>query len=205
MSSKILVTAFEPFGGETINPSALLLDHFRNLPEVETVLLPVTFEQVFSVLEQHLRRQSYDFILCLGQAGGRAKINFERFAMNMMDSSAADEAGALLQEREILKGAPVGYQTLFSLREVTRALHEQGHAVEVSNSAGLFVCNYVYYRVLSWLEQNDRHTKAVFIHIPYCREQITNKQPGTPFMELIDMQKCIVDFINQCKALGAIK
>ncbi len=204
-SPSILITAFEPFGGEALNPSALILEKLRSLPGVDAVLLPVTFSGAFEGLQERLQKQDYDYILCLGQAGGRSKISLERIAINLIDTRTADEGGVTIHEQPILPGRPLAYMTSFSLREMAHELNSSGHSVEVSNSAGLFVCNYIYFQTLAWLEKNMKKTKAVFIHIPYCPEQMAGKPNGTPFMELTQMENCILDFINQCKALGAIR
>jgi len=204
-SKKILVTGFAPFGGEKLNPSGLLLPMLSESADVEVALLPVTFAGAFVELEHKLKEQNYDFVICLGQAGGRAEVNLERVAINMIDASIADESGAILQEAVIEERAPAAHLTPIALRKLCEDLQKLGHRVQVSNSAGLFVCNYVYFRLLDWISVQRLSTQALFVHLPYLPEQISSKAEGTPSMDILQMKSCILDLLNQCRALGAIK
>ena len=155
---RILVTAFEPFGGAETNISRTVMEGIQE--EVEKVLLPVSFRNAPLVLQQAIRDIHPDVLLMLGQCGDEEKIRLERFAVNMMDSAKGDNDGYCPREERICQSAPVAYQTPFSVRALAESLEEQGLPVRVSNTAGLYVCNRVYYEAL-YLGQ-----KALFVHIP---------------------------------------
>jgi len=155
---RILVTGFEPFGGAETNISQAVLEKIQE--EVEKVLLPVSFRNAPLVLQQAIRDIHPDVLMMLGQCGEEEKIRLERFAVNVMDSAKGDNDSYFPKEERIYEGAPVAYQTPFSVRTMTENLEAQGLAVRASNTAGLYVCNRVYFEAL-YLGQ-----KALFVHIP---------------------------------------
>ena len=155
---RILVTAFEPFGGNETNISQAVLEAIK--ADVTKVLLPVSFHNAPIVLQQAIRDIHPDIVLMLGQCGDEPHIRLERFAVNLMDSANGDNDGYYPQEETIFPDAPTAYQTPFAVRAITEQLTAQGLPVRASNSAGLYVCNRVYYEALH-LGQ-----KALFVHIP---------------------------------------
>lgn len=159
---RILVTGFEPFGGADTNISRTVMDGIRE--EVEKVLLPVSFRNAPLVLQQAIRDFHPDMLLMLGQCGDEEKIRLERFAVNMMDSAKGDNDRFCPKEERIYESAPVAYQMPFPVRAWVESLEAQGLPVRASNSAGLYVCNRVYFEALH-LGQ-----KALFVHIPKTME-----------------------------------
>ena len=155
---RILVTGFEPFGGENTNISRTVMEGIQE--EVEKVLLPVSFRNAPLVLQQAIRDIHPDVLLMLGQCGDEEKIRLERFAVNMMDSAKGDNDGYCPKEERIYHSAPLAYQTSFPVRALVDSLEAQGLPVRASNTAGLYVCNRVYFEALH-LGQ-----KALFVHIP---------------------------------------
>lgn len=155
---RVLVTAFEPFGGAETNISRIVMEGIRE--EVEKVLLPVSFRNAPLVLQQAIRDIHPDVIIMLGQCGDEEKISLERFAVNMMDSEKGDNDRFCPKEERIYEGAPVAYQTPFEVRTWVESLEAQGLPVRASNSAGLYVCNRAYYEAL------HHGQKAIFVHIP---------------------------------------
>ena len=155
---RILVTAFEPFDGADTNISRTVMDGIQE--EVDKVLLPVSFRNAPIVLQQAIRDIHPDVLLMLGQCTDEEKIRLERFAVNLMDSAKGDNDGYYPREERISQGAPVAYQTPFSVRTLVEKLEAQDIPVRISNSAGAYVCNRAYYEALH-LGQ-----KAIFVHIP---------------------------------------
>lgn len=162
---RILVTAFEPFGGAKTNISRTVMEGIRN--EVEKVLLPVSFRNAPLVLQQAIRDFHPDILLMLGQCGDEEKIRLERFAVNMMDSANGDNNTYSPKEETIYRDAPLAYRTPFSVRTLTETLAKDELPVRASNSAGLYVCNRVYFEALH-LGQ-----KALFVHIPKTLDATT--------------------------------
>jgi pyroglutamyl-peptidase len=196
----ILLTGFEPFQGESINPSKEIVHRLqsRGDVDVETLVLPVSFEKAFDRVQEKLLAQSYDFVLMLGQASGRSHIGLERIAINLIDTEVADEEGQWWLNRKIVEEAPEAFICDLPLRTWVAELKTLGHEVEISNSAGLFVCNSLYYQV------SRLGGPCLFVHVPYADEQ--GKRPS---QSLIRMTDCLSDLIvlirAQCRALGAIR
>ena len=183
---KILVTGFEPFGGETENPSAQVA---RGLPaslagaEIVTAILPVTCRGALETVTEAIRHHRPDAVLSLGQAGGRAAVSIERIAINVDDFSIPDNEGAQPKDQAIVPGGPAAYWSTLPIRAMEAAVRAAGVPCQISNTAGTFVCNHVLYAVRYWLEQHFPGTRNGFIHIPYLPEQVLDK-PGVPSMGL---------------------
>lgn len=159
----ILLTAFEPFGGAEINITqsvlSLLPDSVADWA-IEKVCLPVSFKRAPIALREAIATYSPDLVLMLGQCSTGENIRLERFAINMMDSSKADNDGYIPNEETIYNLQPLALQTPFSVKALAISCAETGLPVVVSNSAGLYICNRVYYEAL-YAKQ-----KAIFIHVP---------------------------------------
>ena len=159
----LLLTAFEPFGGAETNITqsilSLLPDSFADWA-IEKVCLPVSFKRAPIVLREAIATYSPDLVIMLGQCPTGENIRLERFAMNMMDSTKGDNDGYCPSEEQIYPGAPLAYRTPIDIKTIAYDLQEEKLPVVVSNSAGLYVCNRVYYEALH-LKQN-----ALFVHVP---------------------------------------
>ena len=160
---RILITAFEPFGGSDTNITqkiiSLLPAQVGN-KEILTTCLPVSFQRAPIILQELIAQYQPDMLLLLGQCPEGEYIRLERFAMNMMDSQKADNDGYCPSEQVIYSNAPLAYRTPINIKTIAHHLQEEKLPVVVSNSAGLYVCNRVYYEALH-LQQN-----ALFVHIP---------------------------------------
>ena len=160
---RILITAFEPFGGAETNITqsvfSLLPDSFADWA-IEKVCLPVSFKRAPIVLREAIATYSPDLVIMLGQCPTGENIRLERFAINMMDSQKADNDNYCPSEEQIYPGAPLAYRTPINIKTIVHHLQEEKLPVVVSNSAGLYVCNRVYYEALH-LKQN-----ALFLHVP---------------------------------------
>ena len=190
---KILVTGFEPFGGENRNPSA---DVVKKLPdkisgaEIVKLIIPVVREKSSTEIKKAVEKFSPDIILSIGQAGGRSAISVERMAVNLDDYRIPDNEGNQPMEEPVVPGGPDGYFCTVPVKQMAKAIREAGVPAQESLSAGTFVCNHVMYSTLHLLCTNYPDTKFGFIHIPYLPEQVTDK-PGMPSMSLELSEKAI--------------
>lgn len=183
---KILVTGFEPFGGEEINPALELLGILPKEvlgAEIDYLVLPTVFHQSAQVLEERLLAWRPDYILCLGQAGGRTGISPERVAINQDDASIPDNAGQQPIDQPIRSDGPAAYFSTLPIKAMVEALHESGIPATVSNSAGTFVCNHLMYQALYLAEKHLPDARAGFVHIPFLPQQ-TVKRPQVASMDL---------------------
>lgn len=198
--AKILITGFCPFLGERINPSEILLDWLKKdfilQKKVDTLLLPVSFSRAVPALEQHLAQKKYRIILMLGQAGGRDTVCLERVALNWIETEKPDEDGKTPPQGKISPGKESALFSSLPLTEWKDQLRKKSLPISISLSAGGFVCNYVYYQVLSKLhETQDTSCQVCFIHVPYLPEQVVQKS-NIPAMELEVMKDILKEIIN---------
>ena len=164
---KIVVTGFRPFLGATSNPSENLARELaQQFPEVRAHVLPVEFSQSFSLLKLYLEHDSPDLLIMLGQAAGRSKICFEKIGLNWIQSEHPDEAGKHLASGPILADQPLALMSNFPIDHIVRLLQKDNLPVEISFSAGSFVCNDLYFRALAELSE----LKPVFVHVPLLKD-----------------------------------
>jgi pyroglutamyl-peptidase len=184
-SPTILLTGFAPFGGETINPSwqAVKALHDRRIGGHRVIArqLPVEFGASLEELRNAIHETKPALVVCVGQAGGRAAISLERVAINVDDARIPDNAGARPIDAEIIKGGPAAYFTGLPIKAMFSALQEAGIPAEVSQTAGTYVCNHVFYGLMHALR--NRKVRAGFVHIPYSPEQAPH-HPGAPSLPI---------------------
>ncbi|HEX5737551.1 MAG TPA: pyroglutamyl-peptidase I [Hydrogenophaga sp.] len=185
----ILLTGFDAFGGASLNPSWLAVKalHGRQIlgHKVVAARLPTVYGESLKTLKLLLRLHRPALVVCVGQAGGRSAISLERVAINVDDAPMADNAGAQPVDSPVVAGAPAAYFSTLPIKAMLVALQREGLAVEVSQTAGTFVCNHVFYSLMHTLANNRllRRTRGGFVHVPWLPEQ------GTPNMALDDMVK----------------
>ena len=171
---KILVTAFEPFGGNELNSSwevaKLLPDNIGSLVIVKE-MLPVDFMSAGEKLRSLIELHSPDVVLSLGQSSKYAGLSIERVALNLMDSVMPDNDGHIPTNEQIHSDGDTAYMTTFPVRLLADACNRKGIAAKVSNSAGTFVCNRVYYEALYSVAKGLFPIKSLFVHLPYISEQ----------------------------------
>lgn len=183
---KILITGFDPFGGETINPA---IEAVKRLPDefcgAELIKLEVPTERgrSLSVIELAIRENDPDVILSVGQAGGRSEITVERVGLNVDDYSIADNAGEQPVDQLIFADGPDAYFVNLPIKEMVARIRAKGIPAAVSNTAGTFVCNHVIYGVRHLIETKYPGKRSGFIHIPFLPEQVVNKR-NMPSMSL---------------------
>ncbi len=174
---KIIVTGFDPFGGETINPS---IECVKALPEIEGVELirlelPTVFKESAKRLNEVINDVKPDAVLSVGQAGGRPGITMERIAINVDDARIPDNISQQPIDETIQTEGEAAYFTTLPIKRIVKAIREAGISAEVSNSAGTFVCNHIMYQSLFAATKADKPFKAGFMHIPFIPEQTTDK------------------------------
>lgn len=189
----MLLTGFEPFLNDTINPSQLLVQRLASeLSQVRSVVLPVHFENAYSVLNQELLEHKPRCLVMFGQASGRSCLNLEKIALNWIQSDDADASGVIPQTGKIKPQAELALMTAVDVDEVNLHMKNQGFQAAVSFSAGTYVCNNLYYKVLS----NHPQIKSLFVHVPCLPEQaIHQNRPSMPFELLYQQSLCLVNYL----------
>ena len=186
MGKKLLITGFDPFGGETVNPA---WEAVKKLPDRITdytlykLEIPTVFGLAAETVLAKAAQTQPDVILCIGQAGGRAAVTPERIAVNIRDARIPDNAGNQPGGEQIAPDGPAAYFATVPVKEMAAAIENAGIAATVSNSAGAFVCNDTLYSLLHHYAHTD--VKVGFIHVPYLPEQ------GQPNMELEVITKAL--------------
>lgn len=184
---KLLLTGFEPFGGEAVNPSweiARTLDG-AEIEDVKVLAarLPVVWGRAVEALVDLIEREAPDIIVSLGQSG-REDICPERVGINVSDSKAADNAGTVLTDAPIVPEGPVAYWSTLPIKAMAAAIRAAGVPARVSNSAGTYLCNHVMYGALHQLAKAGRCIPCGFIHVPALPEQAALKNRPEPSMGL---------------------
>jgi pyroglutamyl-peptidase len=176
---RILLTGFDPFDGETINPSAEVTRalHGRRIGGHRVVVrqLPTEFAASLTQLRQAMREVAPRIVLGIGQAGGRPQLSIERVAINLLDARIPDNAGARPIDEPVIEAAPAAYFSSLPIKAMRTALLAQGLPTEISNSAGTYVCNHIAYAMLH-LAARHRGVRAGFMHVPY----LPSRQPDFP-------------------------
>ncbi len=183
----VLLTGFEPFGGETINPSGEIARQLHGTViaghQVIGALLPCVFGAAIRELKQQLRRTQPALVICLGQAGGRSGITPERVALNVDDARIADNAGRQPVDGRIVKRGPVAYWSTLPIKAIVAALRQCDVPASVSQTAGTFVCNHLFFGLMHELRA-QRRVRGGFIHVPFLPEQTTD-QPSLPLETMV--------------------
>jgi pyroglutamyl-peptidase len=180
---RILVTGFEPFGGQSLNPSWEVARALHGWTlegaQITSVQLPCVFAQALPALQQALAQHRPDIVLALGQAEGRCDFSVERVAINVMDARIADNAGAQPIDVPVITGGPAAYFSTLPIKTLVAGLKAAGFPASVSQTAGTFVCNQVFYALQHTLAGLGVHSG--FVHLPLLPEQAAHwKGPSLP-------------------------
>ena len=183
---KILVTGFDPFGQDTINPA---LEAFKQLPNeilgasIIKLEIPTMFHQSSKVVNLAIQQQQPDIVVHIGQAGGRFGITPERIAINLDDARIADNSSQQPIDQLIAENGPAAYFSQLPVKAMVANMQEVGIPATVSNSAGTFVCNHIMYQTLHYCQMNYPQIQSGFIHVPYLPQQVADKA-SLPSMDL---------------------
>lgn len=199
---KLLVTGFEPFGEDKINPTQVLINALKEekfeCTQIYLEVLPVSFKKVNKFLKELFDKIKPDYAIHLGLAGGRSAISIERVAVNIMDARIPDNDNFQPIDEPIIEDGPSAYFSTLPVKEVLYELRNKGIPTVISNSAGLYVCNEVMYLSLYYSDKLGYPAKTGFIHVPYFPEQVVQKfsdlGQNLPSMSF-DLQLKAVQFI----------
>lgn len=189
---KILITGFDAFGGEKINPASLILDRLPDEIDgnkVEKLIIPTAFFKVADIIERKIVDLRPDIVISIGQAGGRSDITVERVAINIADASIADNDGKKPIDEKIRRDGENAYFSTLPIKALVENLRKNNIPASVSNSAGTFVCNFVMYNDL-YFASKYKNISAGFIHVPYLPSQVIDKK-GMASMSLDEMVRAV--------------
>lgn len=188
---RLLITGFDPFGGEKINPA---WEAVKALPskvgnvEVIKLQIPTIFHESTKVLLEGIEEHKPDVTICVGQAGGRYDISMERVAINIDDARIEDNVGNQPVDEAIYLDGDSAYFTNLPIKAMVEEAKAEGVPSSVSNTAGTFVCNHIMYSLMYHINKSNVTKKGGFIHVPYIPAQVIGKK-NTPFMELTSITK----------------
>lgn len=190
---KVLVTGFDPFGGEQTNPA---FEVVKNLPneldccDIVKLEVPTIFNNSIQVLHSAIEKEAPDVVICLGQAGGETCIRLEKVAINLDDARIPDNASNQPTDEPISVMGETAYFATLPLKAIQQALNKACIPSVISYSAGTFVCNHLFYGLMDMIQKSHPNIKGGFVHIPYLPEQVIDK-PRTPSMSLNTMTEAV--------------
>ena len=190
---KILITGFEPFGGEPLNPS---WEAVRRLPdkvadaEVIKLQIPTVFGRSADVVRDAIVEHDPDVVVSVGQAGGRFAVSPERVAINLDDGRIPDNDGQQPIDTPIRPDGPPAYFSSLPVKAMMSAMNQAGVPAVVSNTAGTYVCNHIMYQILYLIDREFPGKRGGFIHVPYTPQQVVDK-PGQPSLGVDEMTSAL--------------
>jgi pyroglutamyl-peptidase len=192
---RIVLTGFEPFAGDTVNPSgevAKALDGRRiGRIRVRSIVLPVLHEQAREAMAPALDGPEVEAVVHLGLAGGRARVALERVGVNVMHYSMPDARGDLRRDEPCVLGGPAAYWSTLPLRSILRELTAHGIPAYLSYTAGTYLCNFTLYSTLHAVAERRPPVRAGFIHLPYLPSMVATHGLEEPSMDLVMMLQAV--------------
>lgn len=184
---KVLVTGFDPFGGEKVNPAfeavKLLPDTIAGA-EIIKLEIPTVFTRSAAVVEEAIQKYQPDIVINVGQAGGRSCMTVERVAINLAEARIPDNDGEQPSDQPIREDGENAYFATVPVKAMVENTRAHGIPAHISYTAGTYVCNSIMYNVLYLIDKKYSGIKGGFIHVPYEGGQVVEKPNGTPFMSL---------------------
>ncbi len=194
-----MLLGFEPFNGDDVNPSQRIVEALADETIAEhriaAFTLPTEFARVVAVTSDLIATYRPALVLAIGQAGGRDGISIERVAINVIDARVADNAGDQPVDIPVIDGAPNAYFSTLPIKAMLRALQTARISAAISNTAGTFVCNQVFYALAHFVATRHRDMRSGFVHVPFLPEQV-QRHANAPSMELqimIDATRICLD------------
>ncbi|MBM7646007.1 pyroglutamyl-peptidase [Scopulibacillus daqui] len=189
MRKKVLLTGFEAFGGEKINPALEAVRRLdgRKIDDITIVAqeVPTVFHRSIETAVRAIMEHEPDAVICVGQAGGRLKITPERVAINIDDARIPDNDNQQPIDEPVVAGGPAALWSTLPIKRIVRRLKEESIPAAVSNTAGTFVCNHLFYGVMHYLQTEASDIRGGFIHIPYIHEQTADKEAPSLSLDTI--------------------
>lgn len=196
----VLITGFEPFGDNPINPSQLLVEEFPDQLSdsiyIQKAILPVDGKTGPSEMLNAIHTHKPDVVLAFGLAAGRAKISLERVAVNWIDYRQPDNAGVTVQDQPVIPGGPAAYFSTLPIEQLNRALQNEGIPSDISLSAGAYLCNQVFYTMMHAITSGALPIHAGFIHLPALPEQAAKTEKPIPSLSLTLMHQAVRTIIS---------
>lgn len=190
MVKKVLLTGFDPFGDDKINPA---LEAVKQLEgkilsgglEIITQEVPTVFHESIDAVKKAIDTHKPDVVICVGQAGGRTQITMERVAINVDDARIPDNRQKQPIDEQIVEDGPVAYWSTLPIKRIVRDMREAAIPAAVSNTAGTFVCNHLFYGLMNYLATEAPKIRGGFIHIPFIPAQTADKDAPSLSLETI--------------------
>jgi len=195
---KALITAFDPFGGEDTNPA---LEAVMSLPDnhndikITKLELPTVYKKSIELLLESIKIEPPDILIMVGQAGGRPGITIERVAINIDDSNVPDNEGKIHIDKPIKEASPTAYFSTLPIKPIIKELHKNEIPAAISDTAGTFVCNHVFYGAMNYATNFLPNLMAGFVHIPFAPKQTINK-PKMPSMSKDIVMKGLITIVE---------
>ncbi|MFH5835206.1 pyroglutamyl-peptidase I [Proteiniclasticum sp. C24MP] len=191
---KILVTAFDPFGGESINPALeavkLMKDTIEGA-EIVKLEIPTVFRKSIEKTKEAILKENPDVVLCVGQAGGRFEVTPERVAINVDDARIPDNENNQPIDVPIYEDGEPAYFATLPVKAMVEAIRNEGLPSSLSNSAGTFVCNHIMYGVLYTIDKMKKDIRAGFVHVPFIPQQVARRPSPAPSMSMEDIARAL--------------
>ncbi len=193
----VLLSCFEPFGGDSINSSQETIRALSSTRrDLHFLVLPTVFSRAGEVILSKIESLKPELVIMLGEASGRSSISLEKIALNFMDARIPDNDGLQPSHKVIEENRPLALQSNLPLEKLCRALIDDGIPVTISYSAGTFVCNLVFYEVLNYSAQIG-NMRAGFLHLPLCEKQAL-RRPNVPFLQTRIAARATELIIDRC-------
>lgn len=207
---KILITGFDPFGGEPVNPALeavkLMKDEIAGAKIIK-LEIPTVFRKSVEKIHEMMKAEQPDVVLSIGQAGGRFGVTPERVAINVDDARIKDNEGNQPVDTPIFTDGEAAYFSNLPVKAMVEAIKNKGLPSTLSNSAGTFVCNHVMYGVLYYIHKEFPNVRGGFIHVPFITDQVVTK-PNVASMALADiteaLESAVEAIVNNQKDIHAI-
>lgn len=196
---KVLLTGFEPFGGETVNPAYLAVTMLPDLIAEAQIIkkeIPTAFYESRDKLRVYIKEAQPDVVICIGQAGGRAGITIEKVGINLVEAGIPDNNGNQPMDEAIDHTGATAYFSNLPIKKMVQEIRNSGIPASISYTAGTYVCNYLLYCLLDEIEKNHPQMRGGFIHVPFATQQGIGKSNSTPTMEVSTIAKALEEAIR---------
>ena len=208
---KVLVTGFDPFGGESINPAweavKVIKDEIAGA-EIVKMQIPTVVGKSIAKIHDKMVEINPDIVIAVGQAGGRFGVTPERVAINVTDARIPDNEGNQPIDEPIFADGDAAYFSNLPVKAMVQEIKNAGYPTSLSNTAGTYICNHVMYGILYYIQKEFPNVHGGFIHVPFAASQVVNK-PNTPSMAIADITaaieaaiKAAVEHQADIKAIG---